>query len=113
MSPEFPRAAPLLDDESRAKLPALYSTEKLGDEAIAQVKFFTPDSGYTWYVTEFDGEDICFGLVAGHELELGYFSVAELETVRGPLGLPIERDLYYEAKPIGELIAWHRANGYR
>lgn len=47
MSPEFPRQMPLLDDESRAHLPPLYSTEKLGDAALARVKFFTPDAGWT------------------------------------------------------------------
>lgn len=113
MSPEFPRPTPLLDDESRAHLPALYSTEKLGDEALARVKFFTPDAGWTWYATEFDGQDIFFGLVAGHELELGYFSLSELEAVRGPLGLLIERDVYFEPKSVGELVAWHRSQGYR
>lgn len=28
------------------------------------------------------------------EPELGYVSLSELATVRGPLGLPLERDLY-------------------
>ena len=37
-----------------------------------------------------------FGLAIGLEIELGYWSLAELEQVRGPLGLPIERDLYFE-----------------
>ena len=31
--------------------------------------------------------------VDGFEKELGYFSLRELESARGPLGLPIERDL--------------------
>ena len=35
-----------------------------------------------------------FGLVDGLEAELGYFWLSELTGVRGPLGLPIERDLY-------------------
>lgn len=29
--------------------------------------------------------------------ELGYVSLAELETVRGPFGLPVERDQWFEA----------------
>ena len=65
------------------------------------MKFFTPDSSWTWYVTEFDpAERRCFGLVIGHERELGYFSLAELESVRGPLGLPIERDLDFTPTPL-------------
>ena len=34
---------------------------------MAQVKFFTPDSNLTWYASEFDGEDIFFGLVSGFD----------------------------------------------
>ena len=60
------------------------------------MKFFTPDSNWTWYASEFDGEDIFFGLVAGFEIELGYFSLSELKEARGPLGLPIERDRFFE-----------------
>ena len=37
-----------------------------------------------------------FGLVYGHEREFGYFLLSELEEVRGPHGLPIERDLYFK-----------------
>ncbi|MBV6396745.1 MAG: hypothetical protein HFACDABA_02345 [Anaerolineales bacterium] len=70
--------------------------EALELEALAQVKFFTPDAGWTWYASEFDGKDIFFGLVSGLEVELGYFALSELEEIRGPMGLPIERDLHFE-----------------
>ena len=93
----------LLTKEIRKKLPPLYSQEEKGQKAIAHVKFFTPDSSWTWYATEFDGEDTFFGLVDGHVMELGYFSLAELQTVRGPMGLPIERDLFWSQKPLGEI----------
>ncbi len=92
----------LLTEEIRKRLPPLYAQE--GSKAIVHVKFFTPDSSWTWYVTQFDGEDIFFGLVDGFEKELGYFSLCELQSVRGPLGLPIERDLYWTPKPL-ETIA--------
>jgi hypothetical protein len=68
-------------------------------------KFFTPDSQWTWYVLEFDGEDIFFGYIVGFEAELGYFSLSELESVRGPWGLPIERDLYFKPAPLSEVRA--------
>ena len=67
------------------------------------VKFFTPDSSWSWYGSEFDGEDIFFGLVIGFVAEFGYFSLSELESVRGPLGLPIERDEHFEPKSLKEL----------
>lgn len=72
------------------------------------VKFFTPDSSWTCYATEFDGEDIFYGLVVGLEIELGYFSLSELEETRGPLGLPIERDLQFEPRALSELMEEHK-----
>lgn len=103
------RRQPLLDQASREKLPPLYANEALGLAALALIKFFTPDSDWTWYASEFDQQDIFFGLVSGFEVELGYFALSELEEVRGPLGLPIERDLYYTPKTLEELLAKHRA----
>ena len=50
---------------------------------------------------------IFFGLVAGHEVELGYFALSELEEARGPLGLPIERDLHFEPTALTELMERH------
>src|SRR3990172_8365059 len=61
----------LVDEYIRQSLPELYSQEEKGLGAKAQVKYFTPDSNWTWYASEFDGEDIFFGLVNGFELELG------------------------------------------
>lgn len=94
----------LLTKELEAKLPPLYSQDGKGDEALALVKFFTPDSSWTWYATEYDPvERVFFGLVDGLEKELGYFSLDELESVKGPLGLSIERDIYFEPTRIKEL----------
>jgi hypothetical protein len=98
----------LLDQESRDKLPELYSGEEQGLDALAQVKFFTPDSSWSWFASEFNGDDILFGLVVGLEIEFGYFSISELQSVRGPLGLPIERDLHFEPKSLRELRDRHR-----
>jgi hypothetical protein len=95
----------LLPDELRAQLPALYAQEKVEDP-IVHIKFFTPDSGWTWYVTEGQPEEddfLFFGFVIGLEPEWGYFQLSELETNRGPLGLPIERDLYFRPAPISQV----------
>ena len=92
----------LMTADLRIQLPQLYSQEEVDDpKAIA--KYFTPDSNWTWYATEFDGKDTFFGLVDGFEKELGYFSLAELESVRGSFGLPVERDLWFEPTPLSEL----------
>ncbi len=94
----------LLTKEILEKLPKLYSQEEKGLEAVAVVKFFTPDSNWTWYATEFDGEDLFFGLVDGFEKEIGYFRLSELQSVKGALGLPIERDMYFKPKTLKELM---------
>ena len=105
MPPTIPRdprnpAYQLIPDELLPIIPSLYATERTSDPVV-HVKFFTPDSNWTWFVTEYDPDERrCFGLVEGLETELGYFSVPELEEVRGPFGLPIERDLYWKPKPL-------------
>lgn len=96
----------LLPEEIRERLPQLYSQEGNRDP-IVQVKYFTPDSSWTWYATEGepDGEDFrFFGYVIGFEREWGYFVLSELESARGPLGLPIERDLHLTPAPISEVL---------
>ena len=92
----------LLSQELRQRLPALRSQETISDP-IVHAKFFTPDSNWTWFVTEGspEGDDfIFFGYVCGFEEEWGYFSLNELESVRGPLHLSIERDLFFRPAPI-------------
>ncbi len=95
----------LLTKEIRASFPEWMSTDGQGDSAKVIVKFFTPDSNWTWYATEFDGEDTFFGLVCGLETELGYFSKSELESVTGPMGLKIERDLHLGQITVGDARA--------
>jgi len=100
----------LLPAEVRKLLPPLYSQEETKDP-IAQVKFFTPDSNWTWYATEgAEQEDdfLFFGYVIGLESEWGYFVLSELQSAKGPLGLPIERELYFEPKPISVVLASER-----
>jgi len=92
----------LLTAELRRRLPPLYATEGKTD-TIVQAKFITPWTYWTWYAIEFDGEDTFFGLVDGHELEMGYFSLKELESIRGPAGLRIERDQHFEPMPLKRL----------
>ena len=95
----------LLPKEIEETLPPLYATEKIATaEKIIKIKFFTPDSSWSWYVVEWDKEEkIFFGYIQGHYGELGYFSLEELEEVRGPLGLKIERDLHFKEQPFGNI----------
>mgnify|MGYP001157464213 CR=1 FL=1 len=92
----------LLTDDIRRRLPPLYSTEQDPDPVV-QVKLFSPWSQWTWWVTEFDGENLLFGLVTGFEREWGYFTLSELEHARGPRGFHIERDLCFTPRRVSEL----------
>lgn len=101
----------LLPAEVRESLPKLYSQEGNRDP-IVHVKYFTPDSSWTWFATEGEedeGDFRFFGLVIGFEREWGYFVLSELASARGPLGLPIERDLHFTPAPISEVL---RREGY-
>ena len=46
------RGMKLLTEEIRRQLPALYSQDGKGGKAIVYLKLFTPDSGFTWWITE-------------------------------------------------------------
>jgi len=92
----------LLTKSILEKLPPLYSQEHISDPTI-QVKFFTPWSNWTWYGIEYDGNDLFFGYVEGLENDMGYFSLSELQSINGPFGLKIERDLYFNPRPLSKV----------
>lgn len=112
----------MMTKEIAKKLPPLYATEEIPtDDKTAVVKFFDPCGSWTWYAVEGsamikgekvplskvpdpDGvEIIFFGWVQGPCPEWGYFSTAELRSYRGPLGIGIERDRWWDPKPMSEV----------
>ena len=100
----------LLTEELRAQLPALYGQEKNEDPTV-YLKFFTPDSGWTWFVTEgsFVADEFqFFGYVIGQFEEWGYFLLRDLAKSRGPMGARIERELRFKPAPFSEVIKRHR-----
>lgn len=85
-------------------IPSLYGQEGKGKNALAYVKLFTPDSNFTWYITELDLEEkLCFGLIDGFEKELGYFSLEELSNIKGNLNLKVERDISFQPTKLKDL----------
>ena len=94
----------LMPKEVAATVPPLYATEGEA-EPVARVKLFSCFNGWTWLVTEYDPESgEAFGLVKGFEEEWGYFNIREMEEVNRSKGLNvIERDLYFEPRPVSEV----------
>jgi hypothetical protein len=100
----------LITKEIEAILPSLYSQETISDP-VAVIKFFDPCGRFTFFVLEGsrqpDGDLVLFGFCRsglGPDYdELGYASLRKLESVRGPLGLGIERDLYFRPTPLSKI----------
>ena len=95
----------LLTKELLKKLPPLGYSIKSKEEPQAIVKWFTPDSNWTWYVAEYNPENgMCWGLVDGFEKEFGYFTIDEIKAIRGPFKLPVERDWSFDPVNINSLL---------
>jgi len=85
------------------KCPMIGATEEIpASERKVPVKFFSPYTGWRWYVLEYDPEEkLCFGYVRGMESEYGYFSLEELDSVTVMGGVPaVERDIHWNSKAI-------------
>jgi hypothetical protein len=87
-----------------------------GFEPTPVVKLFTPWADCTWLLTDLDPDDndIASGLcdLGFGEPELGSIRITELESIRGPAGLRVERDLLFIGrKTIGEYAAAARIAG--
>ena len=89
----------LMTKELEKRFLKVGSQENIKDPVIV-AKFFNPTGAGTWYATEYDPKDkMFFGYVSifgDWNDEWGYFSLAELESYVGHLGLGIERDLSWE-----------------
>jgi len=97
----------LMTKELEARFAEVGSQEDVEDQIVI-AKFFNPVGAGTWLATEYDPEDkIFYGYVSifgDHCDEWGSFSLEELESVKGPFGLGIERDLYFKEALASELI---------
>lgn len=97
------RTHPLLTEEQRLLMLAHGQASAVGDEAdrVPVVKLFTPDGACTWLLTELDPDDpdIAFGLcdLGMGFPELGSVRLSELDSIRGHIGLAVERDLHFAA----------------
>jgi len=103
------RPQKLLTQEILRKLPALGAMDGSFPSTVPiVVKFFNPCGAATWYAIEYDPESReFFGYVdLGDPMcaELGYFSLDELESIRLPMGLKIERDAHFGEHYLSEVL---------
>lgn len=120
----------ILTKENMRRFAHIGSQDGKMDETIVVVKFFTPDSNWTWLATEmsfYDDTDnlvevnlklaksdpqwtkkvdlrkvVFFGYVIGLESEWGSFALCDIMDVRGRFGLPVERDVYSDEMDVKE-----------
>lgn len=114
----YPTLPSFLNEAIHAELLANGHRTAGGDQFDPKpvLKVFTPDAGATWLLTEIDPDDEtrAFGLCdLGLGMpELGWVSLTELAELRGPFGLPVERDEWFVPKrPLSAYAAVARREG--
>ena len=78
-------------------------------DSIVLVKYFSPITSGTWLITEAeeqeDGDYLLFGYCHISCWEWGYVLLSELQNLKLPFGLGIERDLFIrKGATVKELI---------
>jgi len=104
----------LFTDEQRAKLIENFDHNKIhaGTDKVKKfdvvVKLFNPAGIGTWWLSELNpDENVAFGYALLDDplfAELGYVDIAELQNLKLPLGLGIERDRYFNSMPMDKVI---------
>ena len=79
------------------------------DDQMIVAKFFNPWGDWTWYLMNLhEDKDYAWGIVDGFAVEMGSFSMSELQSTKLPLGLGIERDILFQ--PIQARQLWEELN---
>jgi hypothetical protein len=99
----------LLTKELIKQIPTLAETDELGiEESFAYAKFFNPMGNHQWFITAYDPEqNLAFGYVNLNDpqmAELGYISIQEIENIKLPFGMTIERDRGFSKMPLTEVM---------
>jgi hypothetical protein len=108
----------LLTDDCRTQLIDNGAARVRGEQRdpLPVVKLYTPDAHVVWLLTEIDPADAdrAYGLCdAGLGVpEFAQVRLSELESIRGPRGLPIACDPHFTAKhPLSEYARRAQADG--
>lgn len=94
---------PLMTDEIRRRLPRLHATEN-DEDPVVQGRFRAWNV-CDWNVVEFDGENICFGLIWQWYPIWGYFALSHLETINVRHGGPaIVVDRFFQPRRVSHAM---------
>ncbi|OGO37332.1 MAG: hypothetical protein A2W35_02535 [Chloroflexi bacterium RBG_16_57_11] len=97
----------LMTEALEKRFAEIGSQENVKDPVIV-AKFFNPAGAGIWYATEYDPVTRTFfgyvSIFGDWNDEWGYFSIDELESFKGPLGIGIERDLYWDEMRFSKAI---------
>ena len=78
-------------------------------EQMVVAKYFDAMGDWKWFLMNMKkDEDYCWGIVKGFEVEMGSFSMKELEELKLPFGMGIERDICFEPMKASEV--WEQLN---
>ncbi len=82
-------------------------SQEMAADPLVIARFFDPVGAGTWYATEYDPESRAFfgyvSIFGDWNDEWGSFSLDELEALKSPFGLGIERDRFFEEKPFSRI----------
>jgi len=98
-------------------LPTLDESAQLStSEQKVICKLFNPSGVGTWYITSYNpDEKLAFGFVNLNDpemAELGYISIEELEALKLPFGMKIERDRHFDPMPLQTVIDTIKRGGH-
>ena len=95
----------LLTKKIRDKLISNHQKQDGTKTFNAELKLFNPTGMGTWYISELNQEpNKAFGLCDLYEQEFGYVSIDELQSIKLPFGLGIERDKFFQPKAFQDII---------
>lgn len=94
-------------------LPLPYTPEGEKHDALAQVKLVVPGDSRVWYVSAFDRQDLCFGLIVETEINYDYFNLSTLQTLQSADGQGVQRDPDFVPQPLDEVQARYDQRQFR
>ena len=97
-----------IEQKAKTKEYSIEAQDGKGLDAKILVKYFNPYGAGTWLIVnavkQEDDDWLLFGYCHIFEWEWGYVMLSELESVKLPFGLSIERELYVTGKKVKDYI---------